>query len=281
VTPAPGVDLHTHTTASDGTCTPEALVGEARERGLGVLAITDHDSTEAVEPARRAAGDGPPLTIVPGIEINTEGPAGEVHVLGFFVDHLASWLGTFLAECRAERAARVHRIAERLASLGLRVDPAEVLALVREGSPGRPHVAQVLLQKGYVRSVKEAFDRYLGAGKPGYVAHRKVEPREACAIIHRAGGLAVLAHPSFLKTSEVLARELAAEGLLDGIECYYPEHTPAETDRYLALCRELGLVPTGGSDFHGPPVRTAELGQPPVPWSVYEALCRRAGQPLP
>jgi predicted metal-dependent phosphoesterase TrpH len=271
-----GVDLHAHTTASDGTLTPVELVREAARRGVRVLAITDHDSTEAVAPALAAAREHPPLEIVPGIEINTEVTGVEVHVLGYFLDHAAEWLRDLLREFREERAARVYRITERLAELGLPVEAAEVLALVREGSAGRPHVAQVMVQKGYVSSVKEAFDRYLRAGGPAYVSHRKLSVRDACTLIHRAGGVAVMAHPGFQAESEALIRELAGEGLLDGVECYYAEHTPEQTGHFVGLCRELGLVTTGGSDFHGPSVRAATLGQPPVPWAAWEELRRRA-----
>lgn len=272
-----GIDLHTHTTASDGTYAPAELVREAVRRGLRVLAITDHDSVEAVGPALATARDYPPLEVVSGIEINTDGPEGEVHVLGYFLDCTAAWLRDLLHEFREERAARIHRIAERLLALGHPIDAAEVFALVREGSAGRPHVARVLVQRGYVATVREAFDRFLAAGRPAYVPHRKVEPREACDIIHRAGGLAVLAHPGFHADPEPLVRALAGTGHLDGLECYYAEHSPEQTARFLGLCRALDLVPTGGSDFHGPPVRAALLGQPPVPWEAWEALRRRAG----
>ena len=273
-----GVDLHTHTIASDGTYTPAELVREAARRGVRVLAVTDHDSVDAVEPAFLAARACPPLEVVPGIELNTDDPGGEVHVLGYFLDHSAAWLRELLREFREERAARVHRIADRLAVLGHPIDAAEVLALVQEGSAGRPHVAQVMVRRGYVGTVREAFDRFLAAGKPAYVPHRKVTSREACEIIRRAGGLAVVAHPGFHADSESVVRGLAGAGLLDGLECYYAEHTPEQTARFLALCRELGLVPTGGSDFHGPRVRAATLGQPAVPWEAWEALRRRAGR---
>jgi predicted metal-dependent phosphoesterase TrpH len=273
-----GIDLHAHTTASDGTLAPAELVREAARRGVRVLAITDHDSTEGVPPALAAAAEHPPLEIVPGIEINTEVDGAEVHVLGYFLDHEADWLGALLRELREERAGRIHRITERLAGLGLPVDPAEVLALVREGSAGRPHVAQVMVQKGYVATVKEAFDRYLRAGGPAYVSHRKLSVRDACEVIHRATGVAVMAHPGFHAEAPALIRELAGEGRLDGVECYYAEHTPEQTAGFVGLCRELDLVPTGGSDFHGPAVRAATLGQPPVPWASYEALRRRAGR---
>ncbi|HEV8310625.1 MAG TPA: PHP domain-containing protein [Methylomirabilota bacterium] len=273
-----GVDLHAHTTASDGTFSPAELVREAAGRGLRILAVTDHDSTEGIAPALACAREHPPLEIVPGIEINTDSPAGEVHILGYFIDYEAEWLRALLREFREERAQRVHRITTRLGELGLPIDPEEVFALVREGSAGRPHVAQVMVQRGYVATVKEAFDRYLRAGGPAYVSHRKVDPREACTLIHRAGGVAVLAHPGFLDRAEGLARELAGERLLDGVECYYDEHTPAQTAQFVGLCRELDLVATGGSDFHGPAVRAATLGQPPVPWAAYESLRRRANR---
>ena len=271
-----GVDLHAHTTASDGTSSPEELVREAARRGVRVLAVTDHDSVEAVEPARLAAREYPPIQIVPGIEINTDDPGGEVHILGYFLDHEATWLRDLLREFREERAARVHRIAERLAALGHPIDAEEVFALVQEGSAGRPHVAQVMVRRGYVGTVREAFDRFLAAGKPAYVPHRKVGSQEACRIIRRARGLAVVAHPVFHEAPEAMLRTLAATGLLDGVECYYSEHSPEQTARFLGLCRELDLVPTGGSDFHGPRVRAGTLGLPPVPWEAWEALRRRA-----
>jgi predicted metal-dependent phosphoesterase TrpH len=273
-----GVDLHAHTTASDGTYSPEELVEEAVRRGLRVLAITDHDSTEAVGPALTAALPHPRLSIVPGIEINTEVEGAEVHVLGFFLDHEAAWLRGLMREFREDRAVRVHRIAERLAGLGLPIDPAEVLALVREGSAGRPHVAQVMVQKGYVATVREAFDRYLRAGGPAYVSHKRLTVEEACELIHKAGGLTALAHPGFNDRSEGLIRELTGKRLLDGVECYYGEHTAEQTARFVGLCGELSLATTGGSDFHGPAVRAATLGHPSVPWAAWEDLRRRAGR---
>jgi predicted metal-dependent phosphoesterase TrpH len=273
-----GVDLHTHTTASDGTYAPADLVREAVRRGVRILAVTDHDSVEAVAPALLAAASCPPLEIVAGIEINTDSPGGEIHILGYFLDHEAAWLRDLLREFRDERAARVHRMVARLAELGYPIDAEEVFALVQEGSAGRPHVAQVMVRRGHVGTVREAFDRFLAAGKPGYVPHRKVTPREACEIIRRAGGLAVVAHPGFHEDPEAMVRDLAGTGLLDGVECYYAEHSPELTARLLGLCRELDLAPTGGSDFHGPKVRAATLGQPPVPWEAWETLRRRAGR---
>jgi hypothetical protein len=154
------------------------------------------------------------------------------------------------------------------------VDPEEVFALVQEGSAGRPHVAQVMVRRGYVKSVREAFDRYLGSGKPGHVARKKLEPAEAVRLIRRAAGVPVLAHPGLAGRDEMLP-DLVAAGLM-GIECYYGEHTPGQTAGYLDFCRRHDLVATGGSDFHGPPVRAAVLGSPSVPLAAVEGLRAKA-----
>ena len=271
---AGGVDLHTHTTASDGTLAPRALVREAVRRGVRVLAITDHDSTEGLAEALAEAALHPPLRIVPGLEINCDVPGSEVHVLGYGVDREAEWFQEFLREQRVERVARVRRIVERLGELGMPMTTDEVLAVCPEGSPGRPHVAQVMVQRGYVRSVREAFDRYLHANGPANVPRRRLTPREAVAVIRRAGGVAVLAHPG-LADRDALIPELVAAGL-GGIETYYPEHSAAQVAHYLELCRAHDLVATGGSDFHGQAVKRANtLGHPPVPMTVWEALRAR------
>jgi predicted metal-dependent phosphoesterase TrpH len=278
-----GVDLHTHTTASDGELAPRELVRAAARRGVRVLAITDHDSTDGLPEAVDETARHPPLTIVPGLEINCDVPGAEVHILGYYVDHEAAWFQDFLREQRAERVARVHRIAARLAELGMPIDPAEVLALVKEGSAGRPHVAQVMVQRGYVRSVREAFDRWLHAGGPAGVPRRRLTPVEAVAVIRRAGGVPVFAHPGLADRDE-LVPELVAAGLM-GIETYYAEHSAAQTAHYRDLCRRHGLVATGGSDYHGERSgRTTPLGHPPVPMSVYDDLrdaAQRARQTQP
>jgi predicted metal-dependent phosphoesterase TrpH len=266
-----GVDLHTHTTASDGTLSPRELVRAAVRRGVRVLAVTDHDSTEGLPEALDEAARHPPLTIVPGLEINCDVPGAEVHVLGYAVDHEAPWFQAFLREQRAERVARVHRIAARLAELGMPIDPAEVFAIVKEGSAGRPHVAQVMVHRGYVASVREAFDKWLHASGPAHVARRRLTPLEAIAIIRRAGGVPVFAHPGLAERDEMVP-DMVAAGLM-GIETYYAEHSAAQTAHYKALCLEHNLVATGGSDYHGERSgRANPLGHPPVPMSVYEEL---------
>jgi predicted metal-dependent phosphoesterase TrpH len=266
-----GVDLHSHTTASDGTLTPRELVRAAARRGVRVLAVTDHDSTEALADAIDEASQQPPLAIVPGLEINCDVPGAEVHVLGYYVDYEAAWFQDFLREQRAERAARVHRILARLAELGMPIDPAEVFALVNEGSAGRPHVAQAMVQRGYVKSVREAFDRYLHANGPANVPRRRLTPADAVRVIRRAGGVPVFAHPG-LADRDALLPELIDAGLM-GIEAIYAEHSAAQTAHYTELARTHGLIVTGGSDYHGERSgRTNPLGHPPVPMSVWDDL---------
>jgi predicted metal-dependent phosphoesterase TrpH len=266
-----GVDLHSHTTASDGTLSPRELVRAAVKRGVRVLAITDHDSTDGLAEALDEAAQHPPITIVPGLEINCDVPGGEVHVLGYYVDLGAPWFQDFLREQRAERVARVHRIAARLAELGMPINAEEVFAIVKEGSAGRPHVAQVMVQRGYVKSVREAFDKWLHASGPANVPRKRLTPAEAVAIIRRAGGVPVFAHPG-LASRDDMVPELVAAGLM-GIETYYAEHSAAQTAHYKDLCHQHGLVATGGSDYHGERSgRTNPLGHPPVPMSVYDEL---------
>ena len=271
------VDLHSHTTASDGTYAPRELVREAVRRGVRVLAVTDHDSTEGLAEAMDEAAGHPGLTVVPGIEINCDVEGGEIHVLGYLMDYQAPWFAEFCRDQRTERRARIHRITERLAELGKPVDPEEVFALVREGSAGRPHVAQVMVRRGYVKTVREAFDRYLAAGKPANVPRKKLTPEDAVRLIRRAAGVPVFAHPGLADKDEIIPGLIAA-GLM-GIECLYGEHNPGQTARYLDLCRRHGLVATGGSDFHGPQVRAgARLGSPTVPLATWDALQAKAAE---
>ncbi len=269
-----GVDLHTHTTASDGTYAPRDLVIEAASRGVRVLAITDHDSTEGLPEAFEEAERRRPLEIVPGIEINCDVEGAEIHILGYLMDWQAPWFQEFCREQRRERRERVHRMAERLGALGMPIDPEDVFALVREGSAGRPHVAQVMVARGYVKTVREAFDRYLGAGKPGHVPRKKLTPEDAVRLIRKAGGVPVFAHPGLAGRDELIPG-LVAAGLM-GIECYYTEHSAQQRATYLQICKERDLVATGGSDFHGPQVRAATLGSPTVPMAAVDALRAKA-----
>ena len=273
---AGAVDLHSHTTASDGTLTPRELVRKAARRGVRVLAITDHDSTEGLAEAIDEAARHRPLEIVPGIEINCDVEGGEIHILGYCLEYAAPWFQDFCRAQRTERRERVHRMAARLGELGMPVDPQDVFALVQEGSAGRPHVAQVMVKRGYVKSVREAFDRFLGAGKPGHVPRTKLLPEDAVRLIRKAGGVPVFAHPG-LADRDAMIPGLVEAGLM-GIECFYNEHSAARTAGYVETCKRYGLVTTGGSDFHGPKVRAAQLGTPSVPLAVWEALNAKAAE---
>lgn len=268
------VDLHAHTTASDGTLAPRELVRLAVRHGVRVLAVTDHDSTGGVREALDEARRLPPLEIVPGLEINCDVPGAEIHVLGYCVDWEAPWFQEFLGAQREERRQRVYRIAARLAELGVPIEPADVFALVKEGSAGRPHVAQAMVDRGYVKSVREAFDRYLSLHGPANVPRRRITPVEAIRIIRRARGVPVLAHPGLANRDELIP-ELVEAGLL-GIEAFYPEHSSGQITTYREMCARFGLVATGGSDFHGPRIGgVRHPGVQPVPESAWQELRRR------
>ena len=268
------VDLHSHTTASDGTLAPRELVRLAARHGVRVLAVTDHDSTGGVAEAIDEARKLPPLEIVPGLEINCDVPGAEIHVLGYCRDWEAAWFQEFLGAQREERRQRVFRIAARLAELGMPIDAAEVFALVKEGSAGRPHVAQVMVDHGYVKSVREAFDRYLSANGPANVPRKRFTPVEAVRIILRARGVPVLAHPGLANRDELIP-ELVEAGLM-GIETFYPEHSAGQITAYRETCSRFGLIATGGSDFHGPSVGGARHpGLQPVPESAWRELRSR------
>ena len=269
-----GVDLHTHTTASDGTYAPRDLVIEAASRGVRVLAITDHDSTEGLPEAFEEAERRRPLELLPGIEINCDVEGAEIHVLGYLMEWQAPWFQEFCREQRRERRERVHLMAERMAALGMPFDADEVFALVKEGSAGRPHVAQVMVARGYVKTVREAFDKYLAAGRPGHVPRKKLTPEDAVRLIRRAAGVPVFAHPGLADRDQLIPGLIAA-GLM-GIECYYTEHSAQQRATYLQICKDQDLVATGGSDFHGPQVRAATLGSPSVPMAAVDALRAKA-----
>jgi 3',5'-nucleoside bisphosphate phosphatase len=255
------VDLHAHSTASDGAATPAALVAAARQVGLAALALTDHDTVAGVR-AAVAAAEGHGLRVVPGVELSAVDASGETHLLGLHLADLDA-LDARLAELRDMRRTRAERIVQRLNALGVRVTMEDVLEQAAGGAIGRPHVARALIANGWAGDLRTAFDRYLAAGRPAFVPKDRLSLADAIGMVHRAGGLAVLAHPGGSATPERL-KALAALGL-DGVEVRHPSHDDAEIGRILALTERLGLLPSGGSDWHGQPDGSRTLGVMRVP----------------
>lgn len=256
------IDLHAHTTASDGTLTPAELVALAKKNGLQAVAITDHDTVDGVQEAL-AAGERIGMEVIPGVEIGVDFKR-EMHILGYFIDPQNSDLARSLALLREFRDQRNPRMVEKLREMGFEITMDEVIGEADGKVIGRPHFASVMIKKGYVSDFNEAFDKYLGAGKAAYVKKDKMTPREGIKLITGAGGIPVLAHPKYLEMQgdvnlEELLRELITYGL-KGIEVYYTTHTPEETERYRYLAGRLGLRLTGGSDFHGNNKRDIKLG---------------------
>lgn len=248
-------DLHAHTTYSDGVLSPTELVRLAARSGLKVLALTDHDTVEGVPEAQQAGRDLG-VRVVPGIEISASF-GKSIHVLGLFVDIGAPWLEAHRRTWKEYRSKRIDRICERLASVGVQLDPDAIRAASGEGSVGRPHVARALREAGFVESLDEAFARYLGDGQPGYVAANYTSVEEAIDGIRQSGGVAVLAHPGFYNLDDRLQTWVDAG--LDGIECVHPAHRPAVQKRYRDLCSRLGVLPSGGTDYHGDAKRRGHL----------------------
>lgn len=273
------LDLHVHTTASDGALSPRQVVELARRSRLAVLAITDHDTVAGVAEGLRA-GRELGLEVVPGVEISVDSPGGSMHMVGLFIDPANPTLAGWLEDMRRARSERYPRIVARLRELGVEITEAEVEAEAGESVIGRPHIARLLVRRGVVRSHQEAFQLYLGTGAAAYVPRRRVGSRDAIELIHRAGGLAVLAHyTSCLKNGngadfEKTLRELCDQGL-DGLETYYHSFSPEEERRALSLARSFGLLRSGGSDFHGPAPSGYRLGlRPRIPFRVFRALKR-------
>ena len=247
------IDLHSHTTASDGSLTPAQLVRAAKSQGVGVLAVTDHDTVDGL-PEAIAEGERLGVRIIPAIEISSLYEDTELHILGYFIDREDPRLTTALATFQASREDRNPRIIEKLRELGCELTYDEVKAVAGSGTVGRPHIAQVLMRKGYVQSVAEAFEKYLADGGPAYITRALPSPAEAIALIREVGGIPSLAHPVYItrlaEPFEQVCATLKGHGLV-GLETLYSSHTPQQTERFLSIAREHGLLPTGGSDFHG------------------------------
>jgi predicted metal-dependent phosphoesterase TrpH len=266
------VDLHVHSTASDGRLTPAEVIREAAEKGLSYIALADHDTVDGIAAAKKAAQSYPNLTVIPAIEISTDIPEGEVHILGYFIDYTDAELLARLDDFKNSRRRRAEQMVAKLANLGMPVEWRRVLELAGASTIGRPHIAQAMLEKDYVPSFKDAFDEYLGHGKPAYVEREKMLPAEAVGIIVRAKGLAVLAHPLTTKDPEGLIAELKPAGLV-GLEAYYGEYDAEEVEGLVEMAQKHGLIATGGSDFHGiEPDEETAIGGADVPLEAVERL---------
>ena len=244
------VDLHIHSTVSDGKFSPEEIVSKAAALGLTIIALADHDSIDGIAPALEAAKAFPPLRIIPCVEISTDMPSGEAHVLGYFIDYTSDELNASLEKFRSSRQRRAQGMIAKLHNLGIRVDWQRVQEIAGDGSTGRPHIAQAMLEKGYITSIKDAFTGYIEHGGPAYVEREKMTPAEAVALIVRSNGLPVLAHPFTVNDPQAMVIELKTAGLV-GIEAYYNGYTADEIKRLVSLADRHGLIATGGSDYHG------------------------------
>jgi 3',5'-nucleoside bisphosphate phosphatase len=257
------IDLHTHTTFSDGSQSPAELVKEAAELGLAAVAVTDHDTVDGLAEAMEA-GERYGIDVVPGIEINLEHDRVTMDMLGYFLAGMpTAELQEELAELRAYRAERNARMLERLAELGLPLDEDDLAAAAENGAVGRPHIGEAMVRRGYVSSISEAFELYLRRGAPAWVDRRRLALGHALKLLRASGALPVLAHPGIIRTDAAgldhIVRDAARDGMA-GIECYYPLHDKETVTRCLGLARKYALVPTGGSDYHGTVKPKARLG---------------------
>lgn len=266
-------DLHTHTLHSDGVLTPEALVELAAARGVTVLAVTDHDTLAGLEAAQQR-GRELDIEVVPGIELSVEADDQDIHLLGYFVSRPHVLLEA-LQDIQRQRVHRAERIVERLAALGCPIDLDDVLQRARGDVVGRPHIAEVLVARGYASTLNEAFDRWIGTGRPAYVAKDTLDLEAGVRLLRVAGGVPVVAHPGVSDCDALLPRMRAA-GVL-GLEVWHPQHNERATRHYLALARRHGLTPTGGSDFHREAPGAWLPGDQHLPVAVVDPLRPLAG----
>jgi len=272
------VDLHIHTSISDGRFSPQEIVERSARLGLSVIAICDHDNTNGIPPALKAAKAFQRLEVIPGVEISTYAPSNEVHVLGYFMDFNNSKLRNTLADSRNSRLERAKEMISKLNELDIDISWQQVQQVAGDSTVGRPHIARTMLDKGYIKSFKEAFDKYIGLGGPAYVERHKITPPQAVALIKEANGLPVLAHPLTINEPEKMIIELKAAGLV-GIEVYYNAYNKVERNTLALLANKYNLIASGGSDYHGLDDKAETmLGDAGVPPESAERLIALAEQ---
>ncbi|MHB8877686.1 MAG: PHP domain-containing protein [Myxococcaceae bacterium] len=271
------IDLHSHTLASDGELPPAELLARAAAAGVKTLAVTDHDTVASIAAATEA-GRALGVRLVPGVELSAFLGRREVHILGHFVDPGEARLGGYSSLLRTEREARMLKMTAKMRELGFPVSIDDVRAIAGDAHLGRPHLARVLVERHWVIDVKEAFDRFLGDGGPGFVERYRLESKDAIALIRGAGGTATLAHPGVSKVERPDLEGLARQGL-SGVEVFHSDHNPSVREKYLGIARALSLVPTAGSDFHGPKVTPGRhLGTVTMDPADFAELERRAAR---
>ena len=243
------IDLHLHTTASDGNFTPEEVVAKAEKLGFNAIAITDHDTVDGIKPALEE-GARLDIEVVPGIEINTDYANTEVHVLGYYIDYENKVLLNKLEELKEGRYFRAKKIVKKLNDLGLEIDFDEVLDLADGAAVGRSHIAQIILEKGYVKQWSQVFDQYIGRKAPAYVERERLDVKGAIKLIKQANGTPVIAHPGLINNDDLLEKFISWGA--EGIEVYHTEHNKKEEEKYLEFANRNNLLITGGSDCHGP-----------------------------
>ncbi|MDD5634055.1 MAG: PHP domain-containing protein [Candidatus Omnitrophica bacterium] len=264
------VDLHVHTIYSDGVFTPAEVVNKAIELGLRAVAITDHDCVDGVAPCIEYA-KGKPLEVIPGVEITaSRDDQTEIHILGYFVDHKNEQLLSQLRQIQENRVQRITQMVYLLEQHGVRLDVKKLIASVKLGTIGRPHLAKIMVEEGAVRNTREAFDLYIGDSKPCYVKHKRIDYRDAIKTIKFSGGVAVLAHPGAKGIDDYIPEYIAAG--LRGIEVFHTKHRPNTSERYSALAKKHGLLITGGSDCHGGSDDEVLMGKVRVDYDVVEFL---------
>ncbi|MCD5391093.1 PHP domain-containing protein [candidate division NPL-UPA2 bacterium] len=268
-------DLHVHTHFSDGSFSPDEVVQCALQNSLAAIGITDHDSIGGIEPAMASARKTH-LEVVPGVELTAEANNKEIHMLGYYIDWQNSEFQDRLTMLQEVRRKRAEKMVERLEELGVNISFPDVQELAGVGAIGRLHLAQIILQAGYVNSVEEAFQRYIGDNSPAYVKKYRLTPSEAIEMIVEVGGIPVLAHPSLLNNDELIP-QLVKDGL-KGIEVCYTNQNLDTSCHYQNLAREYGLIPTGGSDCHGLAKGAVLMGKVKVPYKWLERLREAMGK---
>ena len=267
-------DLHIHTYYSDSTFSPEEVISHAKAKELSAIAICDHDSVDGVEPCVKL-GEACGIEVLSGIELTIEKPDVEIHILGYLVDQKLEWLKEKLKTIQEYRIKRIHKMVEKLSAQNVFITAEDVFKVAGKGSVGRLHLARAMINSGGVKTFWDAFDKYIGFGKPSYVPNIRFTPQDAIGMVLDAGGVPVLAHPGIMKRDDYIP-ELVSYGL-KGIEVYHTDHGDIKRKRYEELAASLGLLMTGGSDCHGTGKGRALIGTVKVPYELVEKLKAAAG----